>query len=108
MGKRFYIADNLDIMRRYVPDESVDMVYADLVTAGGKVADCVQAFRQLIGPCDMLSYLVMMVPRLVECRRALKTAGSMYLHCDPAASHYLKLQMDSVFGPANFLCDSWL
>jgi len=72
------------------------------VTAGGKVADALQAFRQLIGPCDMLSYLVMMAPRLMECRRALKPTGSMYLHCDPAASHYLKLLMDAVFGPANF------
>ncbi len=146
MGNVLYFGDNLDIMRRYVPDDSVDLVYADppfksnqnynvlfqekdgsraasqilafedtwtwdsedeavfadLVTAGGKVADALQAFRQLIGPCDMLSYLVMMAPRLMECRRALKPTGSMYLHCDPAASHYLKLLMDAVFGPANF------
>jgi hypothetical protein len=79
-----------------------EAVFADLVTAGGKVADALQAFRQLIGPCDMLSYLVMMAPRLMQCRRVLKATGSMYLHCDPAASHYLKLLMDAVFGPANF------
>ncbi len=152
MENTLYYGDNLDIMRRYLPDESVDLVYADppfksnqnynvlfqekdgsqaasqirafedtwvwdqedeavyadLVTAGGKVADALQAFRQFIGPCDMLSYLVMMAPRLVECRRALKPSGSMYLHCDPAASHYLKMLMDAVFGPENFLNEiSW-
>jgi len=84
-------------------DQEDEAVYAELVTGGGKVADAVQAFRQLIGPCDMLSYLVMMAPRLVECRRVLKPTGSMYLHCDPAASHYLKLLMDAVFGPGNFV-----
>ncbi|MCC7299924.1 MAG: site-specific DNA-methyltransferase, partial [Verrucomicrobia bacterium] len=146
MENVLYFGDNLDIMRRYLPDESVDLVYADppfnsnqnynvlfkekdgsqaasqirafddtwtwdsedeavyadLVTAGGKVADVLQAFRQIIGSCDMLAYLVMMAPRLMECRRVLKPTGSMYLHCDPTASHYLKLLMDAVFGPANF------
>lgn len=146
MENVLYFGDNLEIMRRHLPDESVDLVYADppfksnqnynvlfqemdgsraasqilafedtwtwdsedeavfadMVTAGGRLADALQAFRQLIGPCDMLAYLVMMAPRLVECRRVLKPSGSMYLHCDPAASHYLKLLMDAVFGPANF------
>jgi DNA modification methylase len=50
----------------------------------------------------MLAYLVMMAPRLVEMRRVLKSTGSIYLHCDPAASHYLKMLMDAVFGPENF------
>jgi len=83
-------------------DKEDEATYAEIVTAGGKVSDALQAFRQLVGPCDMLSYLVMMAPRLVECRRVLKPAGSMYLHCDPSASHYLKLLMDAVFGPENF------
>ena len=50
----------------------------------------------------MMAYLVMMAPRLVELRRVLKPTGSIYLHCDPTASHYLKLLMDAVFGRENF------
>jgi len=50
----------------------------------------------------MLAYLAMMAPRLVELRRALKPTGSLYLHCDPTASHYLKLLLDAVFGPQYF------
>ena len=47
----------------------------------------------------MLAYLSMMAPRLVELRRVFKPTGSIYLHCDPMASHYLKMLMDAVFGP---------
>jgi adenine specific DNA methylase Mod len=50
----------------------------------------------------MLAYLAMMAPRLVELRRVLKETGSIYLHCDPTASHYLKLIMDGVFGAEMF------
>jgi DNA modification methylase len=50
----------------------------------------------------MLAYLVMVAPRLVELRRVLKRTGSLYLHCDPTASHYLKMLLDAIFGPANF------
>ena len=142
-----YYGDNLDILRRYVKDETVDLVYldppfnsntnynvlfaekdgskaasqiqafsdtwtwnqesesvfAEIVTAGGRVGDCLQAFRTFLGECDMLAYLVMMAPRLMELRRTLKSTGSIYLHCDPVASHYLKMLMDAMFGPANFL-----
>jgi DNA modification methylase len=141
-----YYGDNLDILRRYVKDGTVDLVYldppfkssqnynvlfeekngtqaasqirafedtwtwdqddeaifADLATAGGQPADVMQAFRTFLGPCDMLAYLVMMCPRLIELHRVMKDSASIYLHCDPAASHYLKLLMDAVFGPANF------
>ena len=62
------------------------------------VKDMISAFRQFIGRNDMMAYLVMMAPRLVELRRVLKPAGSIYLHCDPTASHYLKILMDTVFG----------
>jgi DNA modification methylase len=79
-----------------------ESVYAEIVTAGGRVADCLQAFRTFLGECDMLAYLVMMAPRLVELRRVMKPAASIYLHCDPTASHYLKMLMDAVFEPANF------
>jgi hypothetical protein len=61
-----------------------------------------QAFRTFLGDTDMLAYLSMMAPRLVELRQALKPTGSIYLHCDPTASHYLKMLMDVVFGPQNF------
>ena len=55
------------------------------------VKDMVSAFRQFIGSNPMMAYLVMMAPRLVELRRVLKPTGSIYLHCDPTASHYLKV-----------------
>lgn len=144
---RLYFGDNLDVLRRYVADESVDLVYLDppfnsnasynvlfkerdgaeaasqiqafedtwrwdenaarayqeTVEAGGKVSETLQAFRKLAGESDMLAYLSMMTPRLQELRRVLKPAGSIYLHCDPTASHYLKLLMDAVFGVRFYL-----
>ena len=66
------------------------------------VKDMITAFRQFIGSNAMMAYLVMMTPRLVELRRVLKPTGSIYLHCDPTASHYLKLLMDTIFGARNF------
>ena len=66
------------------------------------VKEMVSAFRQFIGSNAMMAYLVMMTPRLVQLRRVLKPTGSIYLHCDPTASHYLKLLMDAVFGAENF------
>jgi site-specific DNA-methyltransferase (adenine-specific) len=68
----------------------------------GDVADTLQAFRDMIGESDMLAYLSMMAPRLLKLRESLKETGSIFLHCDTAASHYLKLLMDAVFGPDNF------
>ena len=83
-------------------DRAAAETYQEVVEAGGKVSQAMQAFRTLLGDNDMLAYLAMMAPRLVELRRVLKPTGSIYLHCDPTASHYLKLLMDSVFGAANF------
>ena len=60
------------------------------------------ALRQLLGRNDMTAYLIMMAPRLVELHRVLKLTGSIYLHCDPTARHFLKLLMDAVFGKENF------
>jgi DNA modification methylase len=141
-----YYGDNLDILRRYIKDESVDLVYldppfnsnqnynvlfaeksgtlstaqikafgdtwkwdtvasqthTDLVEAGGRTSEALQAFRKLLGTNDMLAYLTMMAPRLVELRRVLKPTGSIYLHCDPTASHYLKILMDAIFDVRNF------
>ena len=67
-----------------------------------KVKDMIAALREFLGRNAMMAYLVMMAPRLVELRRALKPTGSIYLHCDPTASHYLKLLMDAVFGASGF------
>ena len=67
------------------------------------VKEMVSAFRQFIGSNAMMAYLVMMTPRLVELRRVLKPTGSIYLHCDPTASHYLKVLMDAVFGKEQFV-----
>ena len=83
-------------------DESAAAAYEETVEQGGQVAQAMQAFRTLIGTSDMLAYLAMMAPRLVELQRVLKPTGSLYLHCDPTASHYLKLLLDSIFGLGNF------
>jgi DNA modification methylase len=141
-----YYGDNLDVLRRYVKDESVDLIYLDppfnsrqdynvlfaekdgsrsssqikafedtwewnqeaertyeeLVEQGGQVADVMRAFRTFLKGSDMMAYLAMMAPRLIELKRVLKVTGSIYLHCDPTASHYLKMLMDAVFGPTQF------
>ena len=143
---QLYYGDNLDVLQRYVRDESVDLVYLDppfnsrqdynvlfaekdgsrsssqihafedtwewnldsqrayegIVETGGRVADAMRAFHTFLGNSDMMAYLAMMAPRLVELRRVLKETGSIYLHCDPTASHYLKILMDAVFGPQFF------
>jgi DNA modification methylase len=83
-------------------DQSAAAAFQDVVTEGGQVAQALAAFQTLLGPSTMLAYLSMMAPRLVELRRVLKPTGSIYLHCDPTASHYLKLLMDAVFGPESF------
>jgi site-specific DNA-methyltransferase (adenine-specific) len=77
--------------------------FQQVVEHGGKVSLAMQAFRRFLGETDMLAYLSMMAPRLVELRRVLKSTGSLYLHCDPTASHYLKMLLDAVFGPEHFL-----
>lgn len=66
------------------------------------VADMLRALRSFLGENDMMAYIAMMTVRLVELHRVLKPTGSMYLHCDPTASHYIKIMMDGVFGPRNF------
>ncbi len=145
MGTLYY-GDNLDILRRYIKDESVDLVYLDppfnsaqnynaffqekdgtaaasqirafedtwtwnqesqrvyeeLILQPGKVSEVMQAFKTFLGTNDMMAYLAMMCPRLVELRRVLKPTGSLYLHCDPTASHYLKILCDAVLGQDNY------
>jgi len=149
MGKNeLYYGDNLDVLKRYIKDESVDLVYLDppfnsnrnysvifnrngqfsdansaqieafedtwhwtstteeqytsfVRNAPGRVADALSAFRTLVGENDAMAYLVNMAPRLVEMHRVLKPTGSLYLHCDPTMSHYLKLMLDAIFGAQN-------
>ena len=77
--------------------------YHELVSGGdARVATLIGALRQSIGTNQMMAYLVMMAARLVELHRVLKPTGSLYLHCDPTASHYLKVVMDAIFGAQNF------
>lgn len=143
---KLYYGDNLEVLRDYIPDQSVDLIYLDppfnsrqdynvlfaekdgsrsasqitafqdswewnleaerayveVVEGGGKPSEVMQAFRKILGGSDMLAYLSMMAPRLMELHRTLKQTGSLYLHCDPTASHYLKLLLDAVFLPENF------
>ena len=67
-----------------------------------KLSELIQALRQFLKETDMMAYLVMMANRLLEMHRVLKPMGSLYLHCDPTASHYLKIVLDGVFGNENF------
>lgn len=76
--------------------------FAEAVQSGGPIADALASFSKMMPQSDMLAYLSMMAPRLMELRRVLKKTGSIYLHCDPTASHYLKLMMDAIFGAENF------
>lgn len=71
-------------------------------TAPKKTADLLKALSKALGTNDMLAYLVNMTIRLLELKRILKPSGSLYLHCDPTASHYLKVVMDSIFGAQFF------
>jgi adenine specific DNA methylase Mod len=66
------------------------------------VSEMIQAMRRFLKESDVMAYLVMMTNRLLELHRALKPTGSLYLHCDPTASHYLKIVLDTVFGAENF------
>jgi len=145
-----YYGDNLEILRKYIPDGSVDLIYLDppfnsnatynvlfkepsgessqaqisafedtwhwgleseralqeiaaSTIAPTAVKEIMSVLPKLVGKrTDMLAYLTMMSIRLVELKRVLKDTGSIYLHCDPTASHYLKILMDTIFGPRNF------
>jgi site-specific DNA-methyltransferase (adenine-specific) len=83
-------------------DQGATDAYLETLKAGGEVADTLVAFTQLVGHSNMLAYLSMMTPRLVELRRVMKPTASIFLHCDPTASHYLKVLMDAIFGAKHF------
>jgi len=143
-----FYGDNLPILRDYLPDACIDLVYLDppfnsnrsynvlfkeeggresqaqiaafddfwhwdaatarayheiIQDAPSRVADMIGALHTFIGENQMMAYLVMMTARLVELHRVLKPTGSLYLHCDPTASHYLKIILDTIFGLENFI-----
>jgi site-specific DNA-methyltransferase (adenine-specific) len=84
-------------------NDTAERTYHELVSnAPPHVGQMIGALRSFLGTNQMLAYLVMMAARLVELHRVLKPTGSLYLHCDPTASHYLKIILDTIFGPENF------
>jgi len=84
-------------------DIAAETTYHELVTeATPEISTMISALREFIGGNQMMAYVVMMTARLLELHRALKSTGSLYLHCDPTASHYLKIVLDAVFGIQNF------
>lgn len=84
-------------------NDSAEAAFADVLRSGnGAAAEMLRAMRGFLGENDMMAYLAMMAARLLELHRVLKPTGSLYLHCDPTASHYLKILLDAVFGKENF------
>jgi site-specific DNA-methyltransferase (adenine-specific) len=79
-----------------------EALYGEMDRVGGTICKTMRALRSILGESDIMAYLAMMAPRLVELRRVLKRSGSLYLHCDPTASHYLKVLLDGIFGPGCF------
>lgn len=83
--------------------EQAEMEFNELVhQPNTDVSEMMQSLRRFLGENDMMAYLTMMANRLLELYRVLTPTGSIYLHCDPTASHYLKVVMDGVFGKENF------
>jgi site-specific DNA-methyltransferase (adenine-specific) len=85
-------------------NDAAEEAYDRLLMEGSlDVGQMIAALRTFIGTNQMMAYLVMMAERLVELHRVLKPTGSLYLHCDPAASHYLRVVLDTIFSPENFV-----
>jgi DNA modification methylase len=83
--------------------EQAEREFAELVQQPNTdVSEMMQALRRFLGENDVMAYLTMMANRLLELHRVLKPTGSLYLHCDPTASHYLKIVLDGIFGKENF------
>jgi DNA modification methylase len=83
--------------------DSAESAFDEVMKCGNTdAAELLRAVRSFLKENDMMAYITMLAVRLVELHRVLKPRGSLYLHCDPTASHYLKLLLDSVFGPKNY------
>ncbi|MGA2793372.1 MAG: DNA methyltransferase [Roseiarcus sp.] len=76
--------------------------YEDVIAANGDVALVLSGLRKWLGENAMMAYIVMMTARLIELRRVMKPRATLFLHCDPTASHYLKVMLDAIFGHENF------
>lgn len=87
----------------WIWDHRTEEIYEELVSGSDRLSSAVKALRVLLRESDTMAYLVMMAPRLRELQRVLKPSGSLYLHCDQTASHYLKVLLDVIFGSENFL-----
>ena len=85
-------------------DDTAERLFEELMRecGGQKIAEAVSGLLNVVGRDRLMAYLINMTPRLVEIHRLLNPSGSVYLHCDPTASHYLKVVMDAVFGRENF------
>lgn len=79
-----------------------EKTFHHLMNVGDRVSDVIKGLRGAIGENNMMAYVTMMSIRLIELHRILKLNGSLYLHCDPTASHYLKIILDAIFLPENF------
>ncbi|WP_068074126.1 DNA methyltransferase [Novosphingobium lentum] len=85
-------------------NDTAEHAFDEVMRSGNtKAFDLLRAMRDFLGDNDMMAYLAMMAVRLLELHRVLKPTGSLYLHCDPTASHYLKLLLDGVFGADKFV-----
>ncbi len=82
--------------------DSAASAYEDVMRSSGDVALALKGLKTWIGQNAMMAYVAMMAARILELRDVLKPTGSLYLHCDPKASHYLKIILDAVFGHENF------
>jgi DNA modification methylase len=148
MNNQLYYGDNLEVLRKHIAKDSIDLIYLDPPFnsnqdysvifknprgAGSeaqikafkdtwhwgptseytllrdipehcpaKVIEATNAIVDLVGKNDLAAYMVMMIPRLVELRRVLKPTGSLFLHCDTTACHYLRVVLDAIFGIQNF------
>lgn len=79
--------------------DTAEEAFGEVLRSGnGAAAEMLRAMRSFLGENDMMTYLAMMAVRLLELHRVLKPTGSLYLHCDPTASHYLKILLDAIFG----------
>jgi DNA modification methylase len=90
-------------------NEPAERAFDEVMQSGNSdAAEMLRAMRSFLKENDMMAYLTMMAVRLLELHRVLKPAGSLYLHCDPTASHYLKALLDAVFGKTQFRTEiSW-
>jgi site-specific DNA-methyltransferase (adenine-specific) len=84
-------------------NDSAERAFDEVMTgAHSDAATMLRAMRAALGENDMMAYLAMMAVRLIELHRVLNSTGSLYLHCDPVASHYLKVLLDAIVGPDKF------